>query len=100
MEKFRPTPEQKKSFKGMYFISEQSMVPLDDSNTKVTANEFKALWIDGNNELQELNVNDFNYYDPKRNDFDFRFAGFNMLLRSCMPDDIVELFEKNIQKEM
>lgn len=94
------TPEQKEKFQGCYFISEGRMVPIGDP-IGLTVENFKAFWINDDDILQELNAEDFKWYDPEKGDRDFRFTdNLEYVERESMPDEVVEFLDAVIKEKM
>lgn len=93
------TPEQKEKFQGCYLISEGRMAPIGDP-IGLTVENFKAFWINDNNILQELNAEDFRWYDPEAGDFDFAFNDDDEYVeRDNMPDEVVEFLDALIDEK-
>lgn len=94
------TPEQKEEFQGCYLISDARMAPIGDP-IELTVENFKAFWINDDKILQELNAEDFRWYDPEEGDFDFKFTdGIDYVERNSMPVKVAEFLDAVIKERM
>lgn len=94
------TPEQKNLFKGYCIISDNALKPIGEL-CEVTRESFRALWIDNFNNLQELTVDDFEYFNSKNKDNDFKITeNGSFVLRSCIPEEILEILDAVAKEKM
>lgn len=94
------TPEQREKLKGVCLISDVTMIALGEPS-EITRENFKAFWINDEDELVELTVDDFSWYDPKNEDKDFKFTEDNeYVIRESVPNEVLKLLDAVIEERM
>ena len=97
------TPEQKEIFKNCYIINEEfnSMKAIGNVE-ELTAENFKAFWLVDECNFQELTVEDFEWYNPENDDYDFKVDEEKETLvwvdREEIPEEVRELLDAEIKK--